>query len=585
MADFHIMAPSPVPARWRILFAALLVLAFWVAGWQLWTDAPRSAPDAAEEAGNALDARIRLQTAAVAFSSGKLAPRMLILTDRPEFYEKEAVELGVAKREAYPEFRFFQNGTPGADSKLQFFQNSLHAVDPASVPGWGLESPLRSYGRLPRRWLSKERPEQEWNNFRKTLEDVFGGFGLRAWDAAIRSRTEELNRTLSASDAESIDHYPFRAAFDVVLLDLAFPDRLLSRQLRLFSPAFFDRVKDGIMNSGGVFAVVLPPDKPEASACILAFLRRSFGNAGAFCFEDRVILASGLNAEPVFDLEKLNATAELAGYYEGESVPENAIGLVLAEGYSDSIPAGLPEAAGDVGVRRVFTPYCAVFARTELLPRLQRSLPDGFPLQTFCAWLLGILLAVYPFLRYFISWKPVHKQAFRAFEDMFRLTGALALFLMFSHEMMPDCGIQGLFILVIFPGILFYSCEGTPSRKWVRRLFLFTGEDRRRHRPGERSAGRLVLALLTALMFGLAFFLPPTAYLTEFLAFFGLLFTTLLVRARMDEPVQPGPAIPLAFLLGVIVSLGMFAVSLCFPLGPVVFAAVVCAYRLILLDC
>ena len=43
--------------------------------------------------------------------------------------------------------------------------------------------------------------------------------------------------------------------------------------------------------------------------------------------------------------------------------------------------------------------------------------------------------------------------------------------------------------------------------------------------------------------------------------------------------------IPLAYLLGVAASLALFAVSLCFPLGPVVFAAVVCAYRLILLDC
>lgn len=582
MADFHIGASAPVPARWRILFAVFLVLAFWVAGWNLWKDVPPAAPDSA---GNGLDARIRLQTAAVAFSSGKLAPRVLILTDRPEFYEKEAVELGVAKREAYPEFRFFQNGTPGADPKLQFYQNSLHAVDPASIPGWGLDSPMSSYGRLPKRWRSEEHSEQEWNNFRLTLEDVFGGFRLRAWDAALRSREEELNRTLPASNAAFLNQYGFRTAFDVVLLDLAFPERLFSRRLRLFSPAFFDRVKDGILNSGGVFAVVLPPDKPEVSARILAFLRHSFGNAGAFCFENRVILASGLNAEPVFDLEKLNATAELAGYYDGGSIPYNAIGLVLDEDYSGAIPAGLLDAADKVKISRVFTPYCAVFARAELMPRLTRFLPDGFPPRTVCAWLLGILLAAYPFLRYFISWKPVHKQAFRAFEDMFYLTGALALFLMFSHEMMPDCGIQGTFAVLIYI-LIFFSCEGSPSRAWVRRLFLFTGEERRRQlRPGRSPAGRVVLALLTPLLFGLAFFLPPAAYLTEFLALFGLGCASLLVRARMDEPVQPGPAIPFAFMLGVAASLGMFAVCLCFPTGPVVFAAAVCVYRLIIPDC
>ena len=167
---------------------------------------------------------------------------------------------------------------------------------------------------------------------------------------------------------------------------------------------------------------------------------------------------------------------------------------------------------------------------------------------------------------------------------MFYLTGALALFLMFSHEMMPDCGIQGALAVLIYV-ILFFSCEGTPSREWIRRLFLFTGEERRRQlRPGRSPVGRVVLAVLTTLLFGLAFFLPPAAYLTELLALFGLGCVTLLVRARMDEPVQPGPAIPFAFVLGVAASLGMFAVSLCFPLGPVVFTAVVCSYRLILLD-
>ena len=554
---------SPVPARWRILFAILLVLAFWGAGWILWKDAPASVPDSA---GNGLDARIRLQTAAIAFSSGKLTPRVLILTDRPDLYEKEDG--------AYPEFQFFRNELSPAGPIYPFFQYSLHVVDPASVPGWGFDSPWASYDRLPRRHRSN--PERG---------SALGDFSLRAWDADMQRKELELKASLSDGARQFVDEYSFRAAFDVVLLDCAFPERLLSRKLRLFSPAFFDRVRDGILNSGGVFAVVLPPDRPEDSACILAFLRHSFGNAGALCFGNRVILASGSDTVPAFDLEKLNSTAELAGYYDGGSIPDSAISLILSADYSDSIPAGLLENADEVKIRRVFTPFCAVFARAELLPRLKRFLPDGFPVQTLCAWLLGILLAIYPFLRYFISWKPVHKQAFRAFEDMFYLTGVLALFLMFSLEIMPDCGIQGLLILVLYELICF-SSAGTPRWAWARRLFLFSAEERRRQlRTGERSLGRILLALLTLLLFGLAFFLPPTAYLTEFLVFFGLMLAALLVRARMDEPVQPGPAIPLSFILGVIASLTLFAVCLFFPLGPVVFAAVVCGFRLILPDC
>jgi len=324
------------------------------------------------------------------------------------------------------------------------------------------------------------------------------------------------------------------------------------------------------MNSGGVFAVVLPPDRTEDSACILAFLRHSFGNAGALCFGERVILASAPDAEPNFDLDRLNATAELAGYYT-DGVPGNAISLILDENYSDSIPAGLLETAADIRIPRVFTPYCAVFARERLMPKLMRFLPQGFPLQTVCAWILGILLAVYPFLRYFISWKPVHKQAFRTFEDMFYLTGALSLFLMFTHEMMPDDALQFALYLVIL-GFLFYGTLGKSLKHFKFASVL------------GHPFGRVLFGLLAPIFFGLAFFLPPTGFLTEILALCGLIAASLLVRARMGEPVQPGPAIPLAFVLGIAASLIVFAASLCFPLGPVVFAAVACVFRLVFLD-
>lgn len=521
MAEFR--AQTPVPARWRIVFAAALVLAFLCGGLLL---SRKDAVPSQENADNAMDARFRLQTAAVAFSSGKLAPRVLILTDWPESYRKDDG--------AFPEF--------------EKFQGSLVVIAPASVPDFGLGGPWKAFPQFRNHFSRDYHP----------LRDPLWGNSDR--------EAGSLKRALDRSGANA-------HTFDVILLDCAYPDSLFSRKPLLWSSAFFDMMKEDAMNSGGVFAAVLPPDRPEVSACILAFLRRSFGNAGAFCFGDRVILASGFDSEPVFELDKLNATAELAGYYDGGSIPGNAIGLVLDEAYSDSIPAGLLEASHNIAIpQRVFTPFRAVFARARLLPKLRRFLPDGFPVQTVCAWLLGILLAAYPFLRYFISWKPVHKQAFRAFEDMFYLTGALALYLMFTHEIMPDYGFQIVLYLVIIV-FVFYETVAK-DKKWfmagivLRHLF-----------------GRVLFSLLVPLLFGFAFFLPRTNFPAGFLlALSGLCAASLLVRARMKEWVQPGPAIPLAFLLGVIVSLGMFAVSLCFPLGPVVFAAVVCAYRLILLD-
>lgn len=522
MAELLAKTPPPVPARWRIFFAAVLVLAFLCGGLLL---SRKDAVPSRESADNAMDARIRLQTAAVAFSSGKLAPRVLILTDWPESYRKNDG--------AYPEFGKFQD--------------SLAVIDPASVPDFGVGGPGNVFSQF-----------LNLNRSRKHDEHAPGGKG----DPGAGS----LERAVKRSGTSSVP-------FDVVLLDCAFPDSVFSRKSLLWSSAFFDMMKEDDMNSGGVFAAVLPPDRPEISACILAFLRRSFGNAGAFCFGDRVILASGLDAEPVFELDKLNATAELAGYYDAGGIPGNAIELVLDEDYSDSIPAGLLEASHDIAIpQRVFTPFRAVFARAMYGSRLTRFLPDGFPLQAVCAWLLGIFLAAYPFLRYFISWKPVHKQAFRAFEDMFYLTGALALYLTFTHEIMPDYGFQVVLYLVIIV-FVFYETVAKDKGWFMAGITL-------RH-----PFGRVLFSLLVPLLFGFAFFLPRTHFLAGFLlALSGLCAAALLVRARMKEWVQPGPAIPLAFVLGVVASLAMFAASLCFPPGPAVFAAVVCAYRLILLD-
>ena len=108
---------SPVPAYWRILFATALVLAFMFGGLLF---VRRDAVPPRDSAENGLDARLRLQTAAVAFSSGKLAPRVLILTDWPEFYQK--------KDAPHPEFRFFQGNGKHEDEKMS--EKKFHPLLP-----------------------------------------------------------------------------------------------------------------------------------------------------------------------------------------------------------------------------------------------------------------------------------------------------------------------------------------------------------------------------------------------------------------------------------------------------------------------
>ena len=226
MADFR--AQTPVPSRWRILFATALVLAFMFGGLLF---VRKDAVPPRDGADNAMDARLRLQTAAVAFSSGKLAPRVLILTDWPGFYQK--------KDAPHPEFRFFQgNGKHEDEASPEVYSPhaDLVVIAPASVPEFGLGGPgnvftqfrnIHSYDRFQRTFRMKK-PDPDAGTLERAVKN----------NGAVVSK------------------------FDIVLLDCAFPDRLFSRKSLLWSSSFFNMMKEDAMNSGGVFAVVLPPDQP-----------------------------------------------------------------------------------------------------------------------------------------------------------------------------------------------------------------------------------------------------------------------------------------------------------------------------------
>ena len=60
--------------------------------------------------------------------------------------------------------------------------------------------------------------------------------------------------------------------------------------------------------------------------------------------------------------------------------------------------------------------------------------------------------------------------------------------------------------------------------------------------------------------------------------------TWILVRSRLEEPVERGPAIPVAFVLGTVTALGLFCASVFFPAGLMVFALVVCGARIVYFD-
>jgi hypothetical protein len=531
MAELH--PSASVPARWRFLFAAALPLLFFAAMLHLlWPvpDAERKPSSAEQEQPNA---RLRLQAAAVAFSTRKLDPDIAIVTDRPEIYAPPRPQAPASDAAALKFWAKMKN-----DHKIEFDSNAV----------------------LPREF-------QPFFNIPVLVD-------------------------LRDSGAWNVFTHPKRSPerFDMILLDCAFPDGVFSPETDLWTTWTFSRLARFRMRPGAVFAVALPQARPSAAACILTAMNSLFGNAGTFCFGERVIAASSVSnsaAEPEklkdlfrffprkaeeieppdYSLDDINETASVAGYYSmgAYGMPEDALSVVLQRDYSGVPPARLLEDSYEL--RGLLGQHIGplAYSKAEFLPRLRKHLPDGLPYGTLCVWALGIATAVYLLLRYFISWKPVHKQAFLAFEDMFCLTGCFALFCMALLDtalpLKPRLIAPFLFLLLGFCFLLDFRGK-TKSASKRRRI-------------------RVVLA--GCVFFALAFCLAPSE-LTTTLFFIAACFLGDTVEERFMLPVQPGPAIPLAFIIGIVASLAMFAVSLCFPFGPVVFAAVVCVYRLILPD-
>ena len=534
---------APVPARWRFLFLGGLPFVFFAAVLFLFRPGPAPVRDPAPAAEQEFrNARIRLQTAAIAFSSGKLNPEIVIVTDHPEVYAPDRDPDAVYGDEQKYWARMI-------DSGIEFHLNN---------PVTREFEPIASF---PVIVDSRDR---------------------KAWDIFLNEKRS-----------------PGR--FDLILLDCTFPARVTSLAIAPWTTQTFATLAQARAQAGTVFAVVLPQDRPQAAACAMAALKNVFGNAGTFRFGDRIVAASsvpmhaatppgnlwdalrgpapadGETPSPVFSLTDIDEMASLAGYYAGGIVPDEAIYFALHQDYSGAPPAWLLEAVHGTPKQFGRDIGTLAYAKAELLPSLRKRLPGGIPYGKVCAWVLGVAMLVYVLLRYFISWKPVHKQAFLAFEDMFLFTGCLALFSVALLDGLPATPSSAC-NLVLLAALPFIGLLYLLSIKWPTRI--------------KRKTLRIAYLLIGGVSFALAFWLEQLAdpllgwrlFLTGIVFLIPVVFLGDLVQTRITEPVQPGAAILLAFVLGVAASLAVFAVSLFFPPGPIFFAAAICGFRLVFLD-
>ena len=540
-------------ARWRFLFAAALPLLFFAA--VLFISRPEQPPVRDSAATGAVEemrnARIRLQTAALAFAPGKLDPSIAVITDQPEVY---------APKQDLAELVDYE--VPAA---LANFEAPKYW---GRIIGNGLEFDLSNP--LPREF----RPLSG-------LPVIADPRDRKSWDVF-------LDEKLSP------------ARFDTILMDVAFPARVTSPGITLWTSQTFATIAQARANAGTVFAVVLQQDRPRAAACAMTAMKNVFGNAGTIRFGERIIAISTVPMSaatppksikdalrrpspddfearpPAFSLDDVNDNAALAGYYAGGDVPFDAISVVLQQDCSDITPAWLLEGVHENRKQLGQDIGPLAYVKAEILPHLRNRFPDGIPYGEICGWTLGAALLVYLLLRYFISWKPVHKQTFLAFEDMFLFTGALSIFcialLDFLSSMPPFLRWVWSAVLPLL-SLVFLLAFKRPTN--IKRRML-----------------RVIYLLAACAFYALAIWLEHLAApsglfrqtITVLFFLFPLGFLSDLVQTRIQEPVQPGPAIPLAFVLGVAASLTMFAASLFFPLGPVVFTALICGFRLVFLD-
>lgn len=238
-------------------------------------------------------------------------------------------------------------------------------------------------------------------------------------------------------DGEEADRSGFRISPDgchLILMDFHLRKTLNDHAL-VHPDAFEDRAR--LLRENGVLAMRLPNSRE--SAALLASARKAFRHVLPIPLDGRFyMLCSNGPDRPETEPDVLNEKAAALGLYRSGRFPPDLVSIMLnLEADREYPPDWLEDSFrlhGDAGS----APPLALAEADED----ERVNAESRLFRRFGYWLFALMALAWLFARYFVSWKTFHKQVFRAFENLFFLSGVLTLATFLASEN-PSNGMRG----------------------------------------------------------------------------------------------------------------------------------------------
>ncbi len=242
------------------------------------------------------------------------------------------------------------------------------------------------------------------------FQSGFGRMTLLPPDALVRVDSEEADKSGLRINPDS---------FHLILMDFHLRKTLNDHAL-VHPDALKERAR--LLHENGVLAMRLPDSRK--SAALLASARKAFRHVIPIPLDGRFyMLCSNGPTRPETESEVLNKKAASFGLYRSSRFPADLVSIMLNLEADREYPADWLEDSFRLQESAGFAQPLALAEADED----ERVDKESRLFQRYGYCLFALMALAWLFARYFVSWKTFHKQVFRAFENLFFLSGVLAL--------------------------------------------------------------------------------------------------------------------------------------------------------------